>query len=111
MDNPFVSLRHREDFSTKYSRSRPSGERGGIFDQNMSLNGLDDPKVREAHEAAVAEPGGWYVTEYIRHPFPQSSRPHNRYPLCGERAGGKMNKQEGREQIVENEERKTEHYR
>lgn len=27
----------------------------------MSLNGLDDPKVQEAHEAAVAEPGGWYV--------------------------------------------------
>jgi len=27
----------------------------------MSLNGLDDPKVKEAHEAAAAEPGGWYV--------------------------------------------------
>lgn len=27
----------------------------------MSLNGLDDPKIQEAHEAAVAEPGGWYV--------------------------------------------------
>lgn len=27
----------------------------------MSLNGLDDPKLQEAHEAAVAEPGGWYV--------------------------------------------------
>lgn len=27
----------------------------------MSLNGLDDPKVREAHAAAIAEPGGWYV--------------------------------------------------
>jgi len=25
----------------------------------MSLNGLDDVKVKEAHEAAVAEPGGW----------------------------------------------------
>lgn len=28
----------------------------------MSLNGLDDAKVKEAHEAAVAEAGGWYVT-------------------------------------------------
>ncbi|KLP13681.1 uncharacterized protein LW94_1723 [Fusarium fujikuroi] len=27
----------------------------------MSLNGLDDPKVQEAHEAAVAEPGGWFL--------------------------------------------------
>jgi hypothetical protein len=27
----------------------------------MSLNGLDDPKVKEAHDAAVAEPGGWFV--------------------------------------------------
>ena len=27
----------------------------------MSLNGLDDPKVVEAYEAATAEPGGWYV--------------------------------------------------
>lgn len=27
----------------------------------MSLNGLDDVKVKEAHEAAVAEAGGWYV--------------------------------------------------
>lgn len=27
----------------------------------MSLNGLDDVKVKEAHEAAVAEPGRWYV--------------------------------------------------
>ncbi|KAI1406647.1 hypothetical protein F4819DRAFT_439849 [Hypoxylon fuscum] len=26
----------------------------------MSLNGLDDAKVKEAHEFAVAEPGGWY---------------------------------------------------
>lgn len=26
----------------------------------MSLNGLDDAKVKEAHDAAVAEPGGWY---------------------------------------------------
>lgn len=27
----------------------------------MSLNGLEDAKVKEAHEAAVAEAGGWYV--------------------------------------------------
>lgn len=27
----------------------------------MSLNGLDDAAVKEAYEAAVAEPGGWYV--------------------------------------------------
>lgn len=27
----------------------------------MSLNGLDDAQVKEAHEAAVAEAGGWYV--------------------------------------------------
>jgi hypothetical protein len=28
----------------------------------MSLNGLDDARVKEAHEAAVAEAGGWYVS-------------------------------------------------
>lgn len=27
----------------------------------MSLNGLDDPKLKEAHEAAAADAGGWYV--------------------------------------------------
>lgn len=27
----------------------------------MSLNGLDDAKVKEAHDAALAEPGRWYV--------------------------------------------------
>ena len=27
----------------------------------MSLNGLDDARVKQAHETAVAEPGGWYV--------------------------------------------------
>jgi len=27
----------------------------------MSLNGLDAAAVKEAYEAAVAEPGGWYV--------------------------------------------------
>ncbi|WYZ39800.1 hypothetical protein EsH8_IV_000141 [Colletotrichum jinshuiense] len=30
----------------------------------MSLNGLDDPKVKEAHEAAIAEPGGWFLLKY-----------------------------------------------
>lgn len=27
----------------------------------MSLNGLDDDTVKEAYDAAVAEPGGWYA--------------------------------------------------
>jgi len=27
----------------------------------MSLNGLDGVAVAEAHQAALAEPGGWYV--------------------------------------------------
>jgi hypothetical protein len=30
----------------------------------MSLNGLDDPKVQEAYEAAVAEAGGWFLLKY-----------------------------------------------
>ncbi|KAH8129119.1 hypothetical protein LI328DRAFT_163220 [Trichoderma asperelloides] len=30
----------------------------------MSLNGLDDPKIVEAHEAGVAEPGGWFLIKY-----------------------------------------------
>lgn len=30
----------------------------------MSLNGLDDPKVVEAHQAGVAEPGGWFLLKY-----------------------------------------------
>ncbi|KIE01583.1 prolipoprotein diacylglyceryl transferase, partial [Metarhizium majus ARSEF 297] len=30
----------------------------------MSLNGLDDPKVVEAYEAATAEPGGWFLLKY-----------------------------------------------
>ncbi|KAL2760880.1 hypothetical protein ACRALDRAFT_2095674 [Sodiomyces alcalophilus JCM 7366] len=30
----------------------------------MSLNGLDNPEVREAHEAAVGEPGGWFLLKY-----------------------------------------------
>ena len=31
----------------------------------MSLNGLDDPKVQEAYEAAIGEPGGWYVERLL----------------------------------------------
>lgn len=31
----------------------------------MSLNGLDDPKVAEAFQAAAAEPGGWCVILYM----------------------------------------------
>ncbi|KAJ4150011.1 hypothetical protein LMH87_010779 [Akanthomyces muscarius] len=30
----------------------------------MSLNGLDDPKVTEAFQAAAAEPGGWFLLKY-----------------------------------------------
>ncbi|KAH6658124.1 hypothetical protein BKA67DRAFT_533298 [Truncatella angustata] len=30
----------------------------------MSLNGLDNATVREAHEAAVAEHGGWFLLKY-----------------------------------------------
>ncbi|KAG7290754.1 hypothetical protein NEMBOFW57_000757 [Staphylotrichum longicolle] len=30
----------------------------------MSLNGLDDARVKEAHETAVAEPGGWFLLKY-----------------------------------------------
>ncbi|KAH8670054.1 hypothetical protein BGZ61DRAFT_114530 [Ilyonectria robusta] len=30
----------------------------------MSLNGLDDLKVQEAHGAAAAEPGGWFLLKY-----------------------------------------------
>ncbi|KAI3399088.1 hypothetical protein diail_7888 [Diaporthe ilicicola] len=30
----------------------------------MSLNGLDDATVKEAYEAAVAEPGGWFLLKY-----------------------------------------------
>ncbi|KAH6603606.1 hypothetical protein Trco_008381 [Trichoderma cornu-damae] len=30
----------------------------------MSLNGLDDPRIVEAHEAGVAEPGGWFLLKY-----------------------------------------------
>ncbi|KAL2024685.1 hypothetical protein VTK56DRAFT_6886 [Thermocarpiscus australiensis] len=30
----------------------------------MSLNGLDDPRLKEAHETAVAEPGGWFLLKY-----------------------------------------------
>lgn len=35
----------------------------------MSLNGLDDAQVKEAHEAAVAEAGGWYVIPTLRGVF------------------------------------------
>ncbi|QIW94858.1 hypothetical protein AMS68_000376 [Peltaster fructicola] len=31
----------------------------------MSLNGLDTPEVQEAHQTAVAEPGGWFLLKYI----------------------------------------------
>lgn len=27
----------------------------------MSLNGLDNPKLKEAYDAAIADAGGWYV--------------------------------------------------
>ncbi|XMA15359.1 hypothetical protein WAI453_008150 [Rhynchosporium graminicola] len=30
----------------------------------MSLNGLDDLKIKEAHDAAVAELGGWFLLKY-----------------------------------------------
>ncbi|KAK3322199.1 hypothetical protein B0H66DRAFT_601663 [Apodospora peruviana] len=30
----------------------------------MSLNGLDAPSVKEAHDAAVVEPGGWFLLKY-----------------------------------------------
>ncbi|ORY68492.1 uncharacterized protein BCR38DRAFT_334533 [Pseudomassariella vexata] len=30
----------------------------------MSLNGLDHATIREAHEAAAAEPGGWFLLKY-----------------------------------------------
>ncbi|KAI1175815.1 hypothetical protein F4777DRAFT_578601 [Nemania sp. FL0916] len=30
----------------------------------MSLNGLDDVKVKEAHDTAVGEPGGWFLLKY-----------------------------------------------
>ena len=55
---------------TPESVTRLSDDRGyelrrtrtSTFEQHrreMSLNGLDDVKVKEAHDAAVAEPGGW----------------------------------------------------
>ncbi|KAI0874345.1 hypothetical protein GGS24DRAFT_459685 [Hypoxylon argillaceum] len=31
----------------------------------MSLNGLDDVKVKEAHDAANSEPGGWFLLKYL----------------------------------------------
>lgn len=41
----------------------------------MSLNGLDNPKVKEAHEAAAAEPGGWYDASSLLY--------SHRYPRAG----------------------------
>jgi hypothetical protein len=35
----------------------------------MSLNGLDEEKVKEAYTAAVAEPGGWYALPLLLAPF------------------------------------------
>ncbi|KAK2604365.1 hypothetical protein N8I77_007303 [Diaporthe amygdali] len=31
----------------------------------MSLNGLDDATVKEAYDAAIAEPGGWFLLKYV----------------------------------------------
>ncbi|KAI9743140.1 MAG: hypothetical protein M1818_003435 [Claussenomyces sp. TS43310] len=31
----------------------------------MSLNGLDDVKIKQAHDAAISEPGGWFLLKYI----------------------------------------------
>ncbi|KAI0593492.1 hypothetical protein F4775DRAFT_496094 [Biscogniauxia sp. FL1348] len=31
----------------------------------MSLNGLDDAKVKVAYEAAAGEPGGWFLLKYV----------------------------------------------
>ncbi|TLD30686.1 hypothetical protein PspLS_02118 [Pyricularia sp. CBS 133598] len=30
----------------------------------MSLNGLDTPEIKEAHDTAAAEPGGWFILKY-----------------------------------------------
>jgi len=30
----------------------------------MSLNGLEHAKVIEAHDSAIAEPGGWFLLKY-----------------------------------------------
>ncbi|KAK4460534.1 hypothetical protein QBC42DRAFT_332334 [Cladorrhinum samala] len=30
----------------------------------MSLNGLDDAQIKEAHDAAIAEAGGWFLLKY-----------------------------------------------
>jgi len=40
----------------------------------MSLNGLDAASVKEAHEAAVAEAGGWYVTKFLASPSSHAIR-------------------------------------
>lgn len=31
----------------------------------MSLNGLDAPKVNEAYQSALGQPGGWFLLKYI----------------------------------------------
>ena len=53
----------------------------------MSLNGLDDPKVKEAYDTAVAEPGGWYDASFpdlAPHRAPARLRTwHLDYPLPG----------------------------
>jgi len=52
----------------------------------MSLNGLDDPKVKEAHDAAVSEPGGWYELFFtsdiniVSSPVSSRSRAQFAYP-------------------------------
>ncbi|KAG9231919.1 hypothetical protein BJ875DRAFT_381859, partial [Amylocarpus encephaloides] len=33
--------------------------------REMSLNGLDELKLKEAHDIAAAEPGGWFLLKYI----------------------------------------------
>ncbi|KAF5024895.1 hypothetical protein F66182_3017 [Fusarium sp. NRRL 66182] len=58
----------------------------------MSLNGLDDPKVQEAYEAAAGEPGGWFLLKY-------ASR--DEVELLGRGSGGVV---EVRNQVAEYEE-------
>ena len=99
-------------FFTKYSHSHLSGTRGGIFNQNMSLNGLDDPKVREAHETAVAEPGGWYVIENICRPFPPIVRTAQAVSsVCGKKQWGNEYEGEEGKTLQNKEERKTNNHR
>lgn len=49
----------------------------------MSLNGLEDAKIQEAFEGAVAEPGGWY--ESLIYPIVSNPRDifaYNKILLC-----------------------------